>query len=97
MESASRTRDALGERMFETTWTTRDNFFKGPGGQLRPAEGGEWEAGGKKKDKQDKGEQDCGREAGGERKGIYKNGEKTASRTESGDWKADVTSDLLEA
>ncbi len=28
METASRTRNALGERMFETTWTTRDNFFK---------------------------------------------------------------------
>ena len=29
METASRTRNALGERMFETTWTTRDNFFQG--------------------------------------------------------------------
>ena len=28
METASRTRNALGERVFETTWTTRDNFFK---------------------------------------------------------------------
>ena len=49
METASRTRNALGERMFETTWTTRDNFFKGPGGQLRPAEGKEGVAGGEKK------------------------------------------------
>ena len=28
METASRTRNALGERMFETTWTTRDTLFK---------------------------------------------------------------------
>ena len=28
--------------VLETTWTTRDNSFKVPGGQLRPAEGCEW-------------------------------------------------------
>ena len=45
MGTASRTRNALGERMFETTWTTRDNSFKGrrPTGRR---EGHGWEAGG---------------------------------------------------
>ena len=44
METASRTRNALGERMFETTWTTRDNFSK----VRRPTgrrEGRGWESG----------------------------------------------------
>ena len=42
METASRTRNALGERMFETTWTTRDNFFK----VRRPTGRRAWETGG---------------------------------------------------
>ena len=37
METASRTRNALGKRIFETTWTTRDNFFKGSGRTIPPA------------------------------------------------------------
>ena len=64
METASRTRNALGERMFETTWTTRDNFFKGPGGQLRPAEGRGWDVGGKRKTNRTKGDKDEWEEGG---------------------------------
>ena len=64
METASRTRNVLGVRILETTWTTRDNSFKVPGGQLRPGES----RGREEKDKQDKGGQDCGRKAGAERR-----------------------------
>ena len=49
METASRTGTRLECGLFETTWTTRDNFFKVPGGHLRPVEEGEWDAGGKRK------------------------------------------------
>ncbi len=49
----------------ETTQTTRDNYSKVPGGQLRPAEGREWDCGRGEKDKQDKGGQKCGRKTGG--------------------------------
>ncbi|MBR4188363.1 MAG: hypothetical protein IKQ55_00185 [Kiritimatiellae bacterium] len=38
----------------ETTWTTRDNSFKVPGGQLRPAAGREWDCGRGEKDKQER-------------------------------------------
>ncbi|MBR3582942.1 MAG: hypothetical protein IKO01_05835 [Kiritimatiellae bacterium] len=38
----------------ETTWTTWDNSFKVPGGQLRPAAGSEWDCGREENDKQDK-------------------------------------------
>ena len=56
-------RNALGERMFETTWTTRDNSFKVRRLCGRRMENG-WESGRGEKDKQDKGGQVCGREAG---------------------------------
>ena len=38
-------RNALGERMGETTWTTRDNFFQG----APPQPGGGWKGMGKGK------------------------------------------------
>jgi hypothetical protein len=81
METASRTRNVLGVRILETTWTTRDNFFKVPGGQLRPAES----CGRDVKDKQDKRGQDCGRGEGGERRKGFEGGrEEMAGERNSG-------------
>jgi hypothetical protein len=50
----------------ETTWTTWDNSFKVPGGQLRPAAGSEWDCGREENDKQDKED----KIAGGKREGF---------------------------
>jgi hypothetical protein len=64
LKAAARKGDALGERIFEATWTTRDNFLQGA-----PPTGGGWknglDVGEEKEDKQDKGGQVCRKEAGG--------------------------------
>ncbi len=44
-KTASRTGTRLGSGWIETTWTTRDNSFKVPGGQLRSAKEGGRECG----------------------------------------------------
>ena len=76
-KTASRTGTGLEGGWRETTWTTRDNFFTLPGGQLRPVEGCEWGAGKGEKDKSEKGGQ--GRWEGDVRDSL-RSGEKRKTR-----------------
>jgi hypothetical protein len=56
----------LESRREETTWTTRDNLFKGAGWSTPPGGSCEWDAGGEKKINRTKGD----KVVGGERAGF---------------------------